>query len=68
MGDASAGPRHLQGSKAEAYLHDAQTETLVVGRVLDRSCHPYCVDVAMGLGGVVTRSTQANAGACGHAP
>ena len=68
MGDASAGPRHLQGSEAEAYLHDTQTETLVVDCVLDRSRHRYCFDVALGLGGVVTRSTQANAGACGHAP
>ena len=26
-----------------------------------RSCHRYCLDVALGLGGVVTRSAQANA-------
>jgi len=39
--------------------YDTQTETLVVDRVLDGSRHRYRLDVALALGGVITRSTPA---------
>ncbi len=35
--------------------YDTRTETLVVDCVLDRSSHRHCLDVALGLGRVVTR-------------
>jgi len=40
----------------EATSMTPKQKTLVVDCVLDRSRHRYCFDVALGLGGVVTRS------------
>ena len=57
----SGHPPSRCADRERGYLHDTQTETLVVDCVLDCSCHRYCLDVALGLGGVVTRSAQANA-------
>ena len=42
----------------KSYLYDTQTETLVVDCVLDRPRDRYCFDVALGLGGVVTRDPK----------